>query len=101
MEKIFDASNNALNHEEVATQLKAIFIDDDENYKKFSPLSDSRVKKPAQKMRKMLEDMGADFISFPTLEQTEYKFQLVLEYGEDFTACWFTVDYWSGEVYAG
>ena len=101
MKKIFDASNGALDYKEVIKNLKDILIDNDENYSKFCPLSDDRVKKPAQKMRKMLESMGADFVSFPTLEQTEYKFQLVLEYGEDFTACWFTVDYWNGEVYAG
>ena len=100
MTKIFDA-RGGLDYEEVIRKLKEFFIDNDENYSKFSPLSDNKVKKPAQKMRKMLESMGADFVSFPTLEQTEYKFQLVLEYGEDFTACWFTVDYWSGEVYAG
>ena len=98
MKKIVDATEGGLDYEEIAGHLKAIFIEDRENYNKFFPLSHTRVKKPAHKMRKMLEEMGADFISFPTLQQVEYKFELVLDYGEDFTSHYFTIDYWNKRV---
>lgn len=60
-----------MNTEWTARLLKEIFIENDENFGSFCPISRTKVKKPAKKMKLMLEEYGFDLIESVVLEQME------------------------------
>ena len=83
--------------EVVKETLHALFLE--ERWDDFSPTSEKRIKKPARKMREILEKLGADFVSPPTLEQCDYKMTIVTGYGNEFDYHSFDIDFWNHEVF--
>lgn len=82
---------------EIKEGLRKLFLE--ERYAEFSPMSETRIKKPARKMREILEELGADFVKPPTLEQCDYKMTIVTGYGNDFCYYDFDIDFWNHEVF--
>ncbi len=82
---------------EVAEYLRQTFIV--ERREEFHPLSPTKIKKPGRAMRLFLEDLGADFIKPPNLEETAYVMDLVTDTGKDFATAEIIIDFWTDEVW--
>ena len=93
-------ATNGLDLNEVCDYLREHFINDDENYKKFSPMLHTKVSEELEKeLKAELERAGAKFTSDPILVQTEYKFGLITGYGEIFNSVTIVIDYWKANAY--